>query len=190
MLSWWRNLISYRVDYQCLVLTNSYNNLVGVIHTRGQHTRSHSTGEDFISLIVAVFFSEQLKAVWMKFGVLDFCRKRLIGVGSTLTFVENDQVLVYLDILHKGLYSVIIVFSEKVYFKSQILVHEYWTMLDHFGVPVLFASGCHQHVLKNVNITYPGNTGTLKLFQYSPILGRSSIWDLKYTFSVFSVISL
>ena len=91
MLSWWRNLISYRVDYQCLVLTNSYSNLVGVVHTRGKHTRSHSTGEEFISLIVAVFLSEQLKAVWLKFGVLDFRRKRLIGVGSTLTFVENDQ---------------------------------------------------------------------------------------------------
>ena len=25
----------------------------------------------------------------------------------------------------------------KVYFKSQILVHEYWTILDHFCVPVL-----------------------------------------------------
>ena len=91
ILSWWRNLISYRVDYQCLVLTNSYSNLVGVIHTRGQHTRSHSTGEDFISLKVAVFLSEQLKAVWLKFGVLYFRRKRLISVGSTLTFVENDQ---------------------------------------------------------------------------------------------------
>ena len=33
--------------------------------------------------------------------------------------------------------------TEKVYFKSQILVHEYWTILDHFGVPVLFASGCN-----------------------------------------------
>ena len=28
------------------------------------------------------------------------------------------------------------------------------------------------------------NTGTPKMFQYSPILGRSSIWDLKYTFSL------
>ena len=28
-------------------------------------------------------------------------------------------------------------FPEKVNFKSQILVHEYWTMLDHFCVPVL-----------------------------------------------------
>ena len=27
--------------------------------------------------------------------------------------------------------------KEKVYFKSQILVHEYWTILDHFCVPVL-----------------------------------------------------
>ena len=26
---------------------------------------------------------------------------------------------------------------EKVYLKSQILVHEYWTILDHFCVPVL-----------------------------------------------------
>ena len=72
---------------------------------------------------------------------------------------------------------------EKVNFKSQILVHEYWTILDHFGVPVLFASGCHQHVLKDVNITFPDNTGTHKMFQYLPILGRSSIWDLKFTFS-------
>ena len=79
------------MDYQCLVLTNSYSNLMGVIHTRGQHTRPHSTGEDFISLIAAVFLSEQLKAVWLKFGVLYFRRKRLIGVESTLTFVENDQ---------------------------------------------------------------------------------------------------
>ena len=61
--------------------------------------------------------------------------------------------------------------------------HEYWTMLNHFGVPVLFASGCHQHVLRNVNITFSCNTGTPEMFQYSAILGRSSIWDLKYTFS-------
>ena len=91
MHSWWRNLISWRVDYQCLVLTKIVD-LVGCdFHTRGQYIRSHSTGEDFISLIVAVFLSEQLKAVWLKFGVLYFRRKRLIGVGSTLTFVENDQ---------------------------------------------------------------------------------------------------
>ena len=73
--------------------------------------------------------------------------------------------------------------KEKVYFRSQILVHEYWTILHHFGIPVLFASGSHQHVLKNVNITISGNSGTPEMFQYSPILGRSSIWDLKYTFS-------
>ena len=111
MLSWWRNLISCRVDYQCLVLTNSYSNLVGVIHTRGQHTRSHCTGEDFISLIVAVFLGEQLKAVWLKFGVLDFCRKRLIGVGSTLTFIENDQGVGLPWHFSERLYSVAIVFS-------------------------------------------------------------------------------
>ena len=74
MLSWWRNLISWRVDYQCLVLTNIVA-LVGVIHTRGQYIRSHSTGEDFISLIVAVFLNKQLTAVWVKFGVLDFVAK-------------------------------------------------------------------------------------------------------------------
>ena len=72
---------------------------------------------------------------------------------------------------------------EKVYFKSQILVHEYWTILTHSGVPVLFASGCRQHVLKNVNITFLGNTGIPEMFQYPPILARSSIWDMKYTFS-------
>ena len=65
---------------------------MGVIYShRGQYIVSHSSGEDIISLIVAVFFSEQLKAVLLKFGVLDFRRKRLIGVGSTLPFVENDQ---------------------------------------------------------------------------------------------------
>ena len=72
---------------------------------------------------------------------------------------------------------------EKVYFRSQILVHEYWTILDHFGIPVLFASGCNQHDFKNINITFLGNTGTPDMFQYSTILGRSSIRDLKYTFS-------
>ena len=79
------------MDYQCLVLTKIVH-LVGCdFYTRGQYIRSHSTGEDFISLIVEVFLSEQLKAVWLKFRVLDLRRKRLIGEGSTLTFVENDQ---------------------------------------------------------------------------------------------------
>ena len=51
--------------------------------------------------------------------------------------------------------------------------------------PILHSSivsGCHQHVLKNVNITFLDNTGTPEMFQYLPILGRSSIWDPKYTF--------
>ena len=74
-------------------------------------------------------------------------------------------------------------YGEKVYFMSQILVHKYWTILGHFGVPELFASESHQHVLKNVNITFSGNTGTPEMLQYSPILGRFSIWNLKYTFS-------
>ena len=34
-------------------------------------------------------------------------------------------------------YQVSIKKLEKVYLKSQILVHEYWTILDHFCVPVL-----------------------------------------------------
>ena len=72
---------------------------------------------------------------------------------------------------------------EKVYFRSQILVHKYWTILDHFGIPVLFASGYNKHVFKNANITFSGNTGTPEMFQYSTILGRSSIWDLKFIFS-------
>ena len=48
------------------------------------------------------------------------------------------------------------------------------TVLNHFCVPVLFASECHQHVLKNVNITFSGNTGTPGMFQSSPILMRYS----------------
>ena len=70
--------------------------------------------------------------------------------------------------------------SEKVYLKSQIVVHEYWAILDHICVPSFWKA---QRVLKNVNITFSGNTGTPTMFQYSPIQGRSSIWDLKYTFS-------
>ena len=66
---------------------------------------------------------------------------------------------------------------------SQVLVHEYWTIPDHFLHSSIVCSGCHQHVLKNVNITFSDNTGAPEMFQYSPILGRSSIWDLKYTFS-------
>ena len=64
-----------------------------------------------------------------------------------------------------------------------MLVHEYWTILDHFCIPVLLASGSHHHVVKNANITFSGKTGTLEMFQYSPILGRFSISDLKNIFS-------
>ena len=67
----------------------------------------------------------------------------------------------------------------KVYFRSQILVHEYWTILNHVCVPVLCASGCHQHILENINITFLGNTGTPEMFQYSSILECSSIFLLK-----------
>ena len=73
---------------------------------------------------------------------------------------------------------------EKVYFKSQILVHAYWTILrclDLFKHSSIVSQ--HQHVLKNINITFSDNTSTPEMFQYSPILGCSSIWDLKYTFS-------
>ena len=81
----------------------------------------------------------------------------------------------------------------KCILKSQILVHKYWTILDHFCILVLFASRCHQHILKNMNITFSaisGNTGTPEMFQYSPILGHSSIWDMKYTFSLVSCIDV
>ena len=59
-------------------------------------------------------------------------------------------------------YAMTTVIWEKVYFESQIglLVHKYLTILDHFGIPVLFASGSHQHILKNVNITFSGGTAT------------------------------
>ena len=65
---------------------------------------------------------------------------------------------------------------------------KYWVLnniLDHFGIPVLFVSGCHQQVLKTVNNHFLDNSGTPEMFQYLPIIlqGRSSIWDLKYTFS-------
>ena len=74
------------------MLSNGCINLVGVIFTLGgQYIRSHSSGHDFISLIVAVFLNKQLTVVWLRFGVLDFRHKRLIGVGSTLTFIGNDQ---------------------------------------------------------------------------------------------------
>ena len=43
--------------------TDQNSALVGVIHTRGQYIRSHSTGEDLISLIVAAFLNKQLTAV-------------------------------------------------------------------------------------------------------------------------------
>ena len=64
---------------------------MGMIFTlSGQYIRSHSSGEDFISLIVAVFLNKQLTIAWLMFGVLDFRHKRLIGVGSPLTFIRND----------------------------------------------------------------------------------------------------
>ena len=76
MLSWWTNLISCRVDYQCLVLTNIVA-LVGVIHTRGQYIRSHSTREDFISLIVAVFLNTEVWSPWLSSQKADRCRVHL-----------------------------------------------------------------------------------------------------------------
>ena len=45
--------------------------------------------------------------------------------------------VVYVQIYHHlGVYSQLKT-KEKVYLKSQILVHEYWTILDHFCIPVL-----------------------------------------------------
>ena len=70
---------------------------------------------------------------------------------------------------------------DKVKWKSILQVPDTGTQVLNntrpFWRPVMFASGCNQHVLKNVNIRFSGNTGTLE------ILGHSSIWDLKYTFS-------
>ena len=47
---------------------------------------------------------------------------------------QNNKILHSPDIFHWILSNNT---SEKVYFKSQILVHEYWTILDYFYVPVL-----------------------------------------------------
>ena len=111
---------------------------------------------------------------------------KLKSLKQYWNFNSNHRFVMVIRITHLSSSSQIlkvINLGEQVYFKSQILVHEYWTILDHFGVPVLFASGSNQHVLENVNITFSSNTGTLEMFQFSPILGCSSIWDLKYTFS-------
>ena len=43
----------------------------------------------------------------------------------------------------------------------------------HFGIVSFWTALAH--------ITFLGNTGVPKMFQYLPILGHSSIWDLKYT---------
>ena len=111
------------------------------------------------------------------------CRQHVLNnVNITfLTSTGTPEMFQYSPILGRS--SKYHSFGGKVYFRFQILVHEYWTILDRFGVPVLFVSGCCQHVLSNVNITFLANTGTPEMFQYSPVLGRSSIWDLKYTFS-------
>ena len=72
---------------------------------------------------------------------------------------------------------------EKVYFMSQILVNEYWSILDHFlrssivsfWITPARSKERKYHIFRQYWYT--------RIFQYSPILGRSSIWDLKYTFS-------
>ena len=127
--------------------------------------------------------------LWLTMVELMCYRPWLNMITTNFTMVSHDSTMVWPWYDHGWPWltmvnhATMIDVSEKVNFKSQILVHEYWTILDHFGIPVLFASGCHQHVLKNVNITFPDNTGTPEMFQYLPILERSSIWDLKYTFS-------
>ena len=51
-----------------------------------------------------------------------------------------------------------------------------------FGITLAFSKECY--------IAFLGNTGTPEMSQYSPILGRSSIWDPKYTFYILSFICL
>ena len=73
--------------------------------------------------------------------------------------------------------------KEKVNFKSQILVYEYWTILDHFlhsSIVCFWMSLAHS---KERKYHIFGQYLYTKMFQYLPILGRSSIWDLKYTFA-------
>ena len=78
------------------------------------------------------------------------------------------------------LYLITLLFRKK-YIKSQILVHEYWTKLDHFAFQYCELLDKYQPFIKNIIITFSGNTGTPKMFQYS----HSIIWELKYTFPLF-----
>ena len=55
--------------------------------------------------------------------------------GIMFTHCRHFYALTHIDL--DLYYCVYFFFLEKVYFKSQILVHEYWTFLDHFGIPVL-----------------------------------------------------
>ena len=82
--------------------------------------------------------------------------------------------------------DILIIFSEKVKFRSQILVSpsigEYW---NTFGVPVLPENVIFTFFRMCWCYSEAYNTGTQKWFsivQYS----CTSIWDFKYTFSIFS----
>ena len=81
-------------------------------------------------------------------------------------------------------------YSEKVYFKSQgtgtrVLddTRPFWrSSIVCFWIPLTCS--------KERKFTFSGNTGTPEMFQYSPILGCSSILDLKYTLSGYSNIQM
>ena len=76
-------MLFFQVQLSSNITPKNFNNemhLVGVILALGgNYVRSHafSTGEDFNSLIVAVFLSKQLKIVWLRLRVIDLRRKRL-----------------------------------------------------------------------------------------------------------------
>ena len=103
---------------------------------------------------------------------------------------------------------------EKVYFKSLLLEYKHRAKLEHICVPVLLATGQDCNVLDPLikktsalmnrpkedfpvwsitpthlylcdNIPQLGDTCTLWMFQYCPILEHSSIWDLIYKYWLF-----
>ena len=71
--------------------------------------------------------------------------------------------------------------SKIMYFKSQILVHEYYNTRS-FWRPNIIWFWMPPARSKERYLMFSGHADTPEMFQYLPILGSSSIWDLKQTF--------
>ena len=54
--------------------------------------------------------------------------------------IINNLGIIEMDDVPERQFKAYITIFGIVYFESQMLVHEYWTILDHFGIPVLLAS--------------------------------------------------